>query len=242
MVNNQGRKQPEKCVESGKNTLAYGVIATDYDGTLATKGTVDGATLEALERYRHRGGHLILVTGRQIDDLLEVFPHSHLFQGIVAENGAVFHQPHRKQVKPLANPFPPILVDTLKASGVDPIHQGQVLVATWEPHGETVQRTIRSLGLAATVILNKQAVMILPQGVTKASGLAFALAELDLAHLSTVGIGDAENDHSLLQACDRGVAVANALPELKAIAHYVTQGERGAGVQELIALLLEGGL
>ena len=75
--------------------MHYRVIATDYDGTLATEGTVDNATLESLESYRNSGGHVILVTGRQLDDLFRVFPHSHLFEGIVAENGAVFHQPHR---------------------------------------------------------------------------------------------------------------------------------------------------
>lgn len=222
--------------------MDYRVIATDYDGTLATEGTVDDATLAALERYRDSGGHLLLVTGRQLDDLFQVFPHSHLFQGIVAENGAVFHQPHRNQMKLLADPFPPTLVETLKAAGADPIYQGQVMVATWEPHGDAVQQAIQSLGLAATVILNKRAVMILPQGVNKASGLAVALADLNLAHLPSVGIGDAENDLSLLQACHRGVAVANALPELKAIAHYITQGERGAGVQEVIQRILENRL
>lgn len=222
--------------------MDYRVIATDYDGTLATEGTVDDATLAALERYRNSGGYLILVTGRQLDDLFQIFPHSHLFQGIVAENGAVFHQPHQDNVKLLAEPFPATLVETLKASGADPIDQGQVMVATWEPHGDAVHQAIQSLGLSAAVILNKRAVMILPQGVNKASGLAVALADLNLAHLPSVGIGDAENDLSLLQACHRGVAVANALPELKAIAHYTTQGERGAGVQEVIQQILNNQL
>lgn len=222
--------------------MDYRVIATDYDGTLATEGRVDDATLAALERYRRSGGHLILVTGRQLGDLFQVFPHSHLFEGIVAENGAVFHQPHRDQVKLLANPFPAALVETLKAAGVHPIDQGQVMVSTWEPHGEAVHQAIQSLGLSAAVILNKRAVMVLPQGVNKASGLAVALADLNLAHLPSVGIGDAENDLSLLRACHRGVAVANALPELKAIAHATTQGERGAGVQEIIQRILEGRL
>ncbi|QQE63971.1 haloacid dehalogenase [Leptolyngbya sp. BL0902] len=219
--------------------MDYPIIATDYDGTLATEGIVDEATLSALERYRRHGGHLMLVTGRQLDDLLRVFPHSHWFEGIVAENGAVFYQPQRDRVQLLADPFPPILVETLREAGVEPLSQGQVIVATWEPHGDTVRRTLQDLGLGATVILNKRAIMILPQGVDKASGLAAALAALDLAHLPIVGIGDAENDRSLLQACTQGVAVANALPALKAIADYTTQHERGAGVQDVIQRLIE---
>lgn len=219
--------------------MDYRVIATDYDGTLATEGKVDQTTLAALERYRNQGGHLLLVTGRQVKDLLEVFPYCHLFEGIVAENGAIFYQPQRNQGQCLADPFPPSLVETLRAAGVSPLHQGQVVVATWTPHGDTVQRTIRELGLAATVILNKRAIMILPEGVSKASGLAAALSALNLDHLPRVGIGDAENDRSLLEACHCGVAVANAIPELKAVAHVTTTGERGAGVQEIIDRILE---
>ncbi|WP_035986232.1 HAD family hydrolase [Leptolyngbya sp. KIOST-1] len=218
--------------------MQYSVLATDYDGTLATEGAVDSATLTALERYRHRGGRLLLVTGRQLDELLEVFPHGHLFAGIVAENGGVFYQPAQGITRRLAEPLPPVLIDTLKARGVGPISQGQIVVATWEPHGETVEHTVRELALAATVIRNKKAVMVLPQGVNKASGLAVALADLGVEPAQVVGVGDAENDRSLLESSGLGVAVGNAVPELKALADRVMTGDRGAGVQELIAWLL----
>jgi hydroxymethylpyrimidine pyrophosphatase-like HAD family hydrolase len=38
-------------------------LATDYDGTLASQGMVDAATLAALERFKATGRRLILVTG-----------------------------------------------------------------------------------------------------------------------------------------------------------------------------------
>jgi hydroxymethylpyrimidine pyrophosphatase-like HAD family hydrolase len=222
--------------------MKYSAIATDYDGTLATDGSVTSSTLEALHRYRDRGGKLILVTGRELDDLLQVFPHTPLFHGIVAENGAVFYHPQQQQVRLLAEPFPPVFVQTLSQQGVVPLSQGRVVVATWQPHETIVQQTIQQLNLKARVILNKRAVMVLPDGVNKASGLATILQELNLVAEHVVGIGDAENDHSLLQTCGHGVAVGNALPSLKAIAHRVTQGERGEGVQELIDWLLDDAL
>ncbi len=58
--------------------------------------------------------------------------------------------------------------------------------------------------------------MVLPAGVNKASGLAAALARLQLSPLNVVGIGDAENDHAFLRACGCAVAVANALLMVKA--------------------------
>ena len=218
--------------------MKYSVIATDYDGTLATHGVVDSATLMALERYRRRGGRLLLVTGRQLDELFQVFPHGHLFEGIVAENGGVFYQSATGTAQVLAEPLPSVFIDTLVAQGVSPISQGQIVVATWEPHGETVERTVQELAIAATVIRNKKAVMVLPQGINKASGLAVALAALKIDAAQVVGVGDAENDRSLLEACGLGVAVANAVPDLKGLADRVTAGERGTGVQELIEWLL----
>jgi hypothetical protein len=53
-----------------------------------------------------------------------------------------------------------------------------------------------------------------------------------------VGIGDAENDHSLLTTCECSVAVANALPIVKEHADVTVNGENGRGVMELIEKLL----
>ena len=49
---------------------------------------------------------------------------------------------------------------------------------------------IRELGLELQIIFNKGAVMVLPAGVSKASGLEAALALLKLSPHNLVGIGD----------------------------------------------------
>jgi hydroxymethylpyrimidine pyrophosphatase-like HAD family hydrolase len=92
------------------------------------------------------------------------------------------------------------------------------------------------------VIFNKGSVMALPANVTKATGLGPALAALGVAAERTVGIGDAENDQAFLRACGLAVAVANALPTVKELAHLVTAGAQGAGVVELIDALIRGDL
>lgn len=218
--------------------MEYRVLATDYDGTLATDGVVDAPTLAALQRYREAGGYLLLVTGRELGDLQRVFPAVGIFDGVVAENGAVFFQPTRERVELLGEPIPEEFVAALVAQQVSPITQGQVLVATWQPHGDIVQQTIQLMGLDARVILNKRAVMVLPAGVDKGTGLQAALRELDVAAQEVVGIGDAENDLDLLLNCGLAVAVENALPELKDKAHRVTTQPRSAGVRELVDWLL----
>jgi hypothetical protein len=113
-----------------------------------------------------------------------------------------------------------------------------VIVATCESQQDVVLGVIRELGLELQVIFNKGALMVLPSGVDKATGLAAALDNLRLSPHNCVGIGDAENDHAFLSLCGCSVVVANALPALKATATLVTDGARGAGVRELVDRLL----
>jgi hypothetical protein len=120
---------------------------------------------------------------------------------------------------------------------------GRVIVATWEPHQSAVRETIKKLGLDLQLSFNKGAIMVLPSGIDKASGLGAALDELRVPAGEAVGIGDAENDRSFLDLCGYSVAVANALPELKERVDYQTKAEHGAGVVEVIERLLgPGGL
>jgi HAD superfamily hydrolase (TIGR01484 family) len=220
------------------DVMQFLALATDYDGTLAHHGRVDDRTLAALRDLRAAGRKLLMVTGREIPDLQHVFPPIDLFDRIVAENGGLIYRPHTQQECALAPPPPVQFVQELAARGVPRISVGRTIVATWEPHEKTVLDVIHDLGLELQVIFNKGAVMVLPSGVNKATGLAAALAELRLSPEDVVGVGDAENDHAFLQLCGRSVAVANALLSVKEDADWVTNGDHGAGVRELIEELI----
>ena len=74
------------------------------------------------------------------------------------------------------------------------------------------------------------------------TGLIAALADLKLSRRNLVGIGDAENDHAFLEGCKCSVAVANAIPALKEKCDFVTHGDHGAGVVELIEKIVESDL
>ena len=218
--------------------MRYLALATDYDGTLATDGTVDRETVAALRRIAATGRKLILVTGRQLNDLLHVFPGATLFDAIVAENGAVLYRPASRETRLLAPSPSARFIEALRRRGVAPLWVGQVVVATVQPNETQVLDVIRELGLDLQVILNKGSVMVLPASVDKASGLRAALDELALSPRDVVAIGDAENDQAFLAICGCGVAVANALDAVKAGAGHVTRGEAGAGVREIIDSLI----
>ncbi|MGH8187394.1 MAG: HAD family hydrolase, partial [Steroidobacteraceae bacterium] len=101
--------------------MRYLALCCDYDGTIAHHGRVDDATLAALERLRESGRKLLLVTGREIDDLQTVFPHLEIFERIVAENGALIYRPATREERPLSEAPPPSFVDKLIERGVGPI-------------------------------------------------------------------------------------------------------------------------
>lgn len=219
--------------------MFFVALATDYDGTLAAHGVVDEAVLDALETLRRSGRRIIMVTGRELPDLLRVFPKIELFDLIVAENGALLYDPATKKEEALAPPPPAEFVKRLQDAGISPLSVGRSIVATWEPHEAAVLDAIREQGLELQIIFNKGAVMVLPPNVNKASGLAAALDRLSLSPHNVVGIGDAENDHAFLSYCGCGVAVDNALPAVKEKVDFVTEGARGDGVIELVAMLDE---
>ena len=222
--------------------MRFVALATDYDGTLARDGVVDEQTIAALERLRDSGRRLILVSGRLLPDLRAVFPRLDLFDRVVAENGALLYDRDAGEERLLTTAADERFVEALRSRGIEPLSVGKAIVATSHPHETTVLETIRDLGLELEIVLNKGAVMVLPAGVDKGSGLSAALEDLAVSPGNVAGVGDAENDHAFLSLCGCAVAVANALPALGERADLVTEGDHGAGVRELVERLLRDDL
>ena len=218
--------------------MHYLALACDYDGTLARDGVVSPQTIDALEHVRASGRKLILITGRLLEDLQMAFPRLDLFTYVVAENGALLYNPADLTEKLLGEAPPRQFIQALRERDVTPLVTGRVIVASLHPHEKTIIDVIAKLGLELQVIFNKGAVMVLPTGMNKATGLIAALQELKLSAHNVVGIGDAENDLSFLSLCECSVAVANAIPLLKEQADYTMKAENGDGVIELIEQLL----
>jgi hydroxymethylpyrimidine pyrophosphatase-like HAD family hydrolase len=222
--------------------MRFLALATDYDGTIARDGIVEVETASALQRLKDSGRKLILVTGRELPELVVACPDLKLFDFVVAENGAVIFDPQKKQETVLAALPSEVLVARLRADGVPGISVGRTIIALWKPYELHALEAIRDLGLELHIIFNKQAVMILPSTVSKATGLTEVLGRLEIDPENVVGVGDAENDHAFIDFCGFGVAVDNAIVSLKERVHYVTQGARGTGVVELIDQILEDDL
>ena len=221
-----------------RGAMRYLALASDYDGTLAHDGVVDADTIHGVEQLIHSGRNFILVTGRELPDLLEIFPRLDLCKRIVAENGAVIYDPVTAEKRCIAERPPQSFLNDLRRRGVDKVSVGDVIVATWRPHETQVMEAIRDSGLELQIVFNKDAVMILPSGINKKTGLTAVLKDLNLSRHTVAGVGDAENDHVFLDCCECAVAVANAIPSLKERADLVTAKSHGGGVVELIERMI----
>jgi len=135
--------------------MRYLALCTDYDGTLATDGRLLPDTINALERLLASGRRLVLVTGRELDDLQKVCTRLDLFEYVVAENGALLFKPSTGEETPLAARPPEGFVSLLRQRGCRPHLRGPRHRRHVEPHETTVLATIRDLGLELQVIFNK---------------------------------------------------------------------------------------
>lgn len=218
--------------------MRFHAVAVDFDGTLAHDGVVPAEALDALKALRKSGRRPILATGRIVEQLAGVFDHLDLFDAVVAENGAVLFEPSSGRVHALADPPPPDFAARLRAAGVHPLEEGHVIVASREPHAEVMLEAIRELGLEIGLTFNKGAVMALPAGVTKTSGLQRQLELLGISFHNVAGIGDAENDLGFLARCEASAAVANALPRVKDACDIVLDASHGRGVCRFIERII----
>ena len=207
-------------------------VAVDFDGTLTRGGAPTASVLDAVAAVRRSGLKIVVATGRILGELWEEFPGiDHHCNAIVAENGAVLRR--AGVTRTLVPPVEPELVTEFRRRGVH-CRQGDVIVAAHGGSRNTITDVLLERGSDHQLIANRSELMVVPSGVTKATGVREALDELGTSIHSAIAIGDAENDHSMLMACELGVAVANAVDTLKRHADVVTVNPDGGGVVEVL--------
>jgi hydroxymethylpyrimidine pyrophosphatase-like HAD family hydrolase len=222
--------------------MRFFALAAGFDGTLARNGRYDERCIEALKALATTGRKLILVTARELRELLEVFPEARLFDFIVAENGAVMHRSATRESEILAQAPSEILLQELGRRRIAPLFVGSSIIRTSASNEREVRSAIEKLHLDCQLVHNDHSLIILPAGVNKASGVKEALRQLGLSAHNLAVIGDAQNDLTLFQLAEHAVAVENAHPLLKQCADRTTRGAYCEGFLELCRDLMDGDL
>jgi hypothetical protein len=203
--------------------MKLAAVALDYDGTIATDGVMDPGVRDAIAQLRLHGIAVLLVTGRRLPDLINVAGNLDCFNGVVAENGAVVYFPESQPQSVGGHPPPAAFIDGLRQLGID-FDVGDRIVETSVVHADRVLQLIHALELPLMLSFNRGRLMVVPPGVAKSTGLARALTMMRLSIHNTIGVGDAENDHDLLDACEVGVAVGWGSKALQDAADEIVAG------------------
>lgn len=213
--------------------MKLGAIALDYDGTTRDAAGLHPEVRAAVEEARLRGVAVLLVTGRRLPELERELGDLRLFDAVVGENGALVSFPGMGRARRMAPPPPPAFLARLGDLGVG-FETGECVVEMDAEHAPVALAAIRELELPLVLQFNRGRLMVLPQAISKATGLSEALEALRLSPHNTVAIGDAENDHELLRTAEVGVAVAWGSPALQRAADRVLPGTGPAAVAAFV--------
>ena len=208
-------------------------LALDYDGTIAVDGVLGPEVRAAIAETRAAGIKVILVTGRLLGDLRRLAGDLRFVDAVVAENGAVLAFPETGVTRLLAEPPPAHFHKELDRRGITYL-AGECVVEGSADAASALLRVIQQLELPLVILFNRGRVMVLPQAVSKATGLHEALYSQRLSLHNALAIGDAENDHEMLKASEVGAAVAWGSPWLKAVADVIVEGTGPSDVAAFI--------
>jgi hydroxymethylpyrimidine pyrophosphatase-like HAD family hydrolase len=211
----------------------FKALACDFDGTLASDDRIGPSVRDALERARKAGLRLILVTGRTFFELTRVCDCIEVFDGIVAENGAVIYHPGSAMIRDQGPPVPSRLLAELDRRGIY-YQVGRVIVGTARADEAGVKEALAAAGVTRDLIYNRAALMLLPAGVSKGSGVQHVLRFLGLSPHDVLALGDAENDLPLFDACGFSGCPGDSLPAVRERVDWVFPGAHGDGIAAAI--------
>ncbi len=208
-------------------------FAFDLDRTLVAVDRAPSRLARAtIQEARSMGLSVILVSGRTLSALSPFVSALGPLEAVVAENGAVIEVPWGGRREVIGGGVAQQVRSRLEPISALEVEHGEVVVSgRW-----TDRRTIAGYlsGLDIHIVRNRDRLMVLPTGVTKASGLELALRHLRIPEHSFAAIGDGENDIPMLRAAAVSGAVANAIPVVKALVDYVAHEPFERGVQEFL--------
>jgi hydroxymethylpyrimidine pyrophosphatase-like HAD family hydrolase len=218
----------------------FRALAVDYDGSLAAHDRIAEPAVAALERARQAGLRLILVTGRTFFELTRVCARIDLFDAVVAENGAVLHDPREGTICDEApGPAPRLLAELDRRS--IPFQIGRVIIGTGRSYEAGVRAAMAAAGVHLDLVCNRAALMLLPSGISKGTGVRRVIRRQGLSFHDVLAIGDAENDLELFAACGFTACPGNAVAEVLHAADWVFPGDNGSAIASAIAGPILGG-
>src|SRR5512144_2829941 len=126
-------------------------------------------------------------------------------------------------------PVPARLLGELERRGIY-YQVGRVIVGTGRAAEAGVREALRAAGVTRDLIMNRAALMLLPSGVSKGSGVQQVLRFLEISPHDVLALGDAENDLALFDACGFSACPGNSIAVVRERVDWVLPGGAGNDV------------
>ncbi len=216
-------------------------VAVDVDGTITDgKRRLCCSSLESIRSAEKNGIPVIIVTGNilPVTKTLSIFIGTS--GGLVAENGGVIESSKGRVVLGDINKCKDaydFLLTKHPVEKVDFSDQRISEVAFYRTIPvKQVKETLKDFDVK--IYDTNFALHITDPAVNKGTSLVQVAGDMGILPEEILAIGDSENDLEFLNVAGVQVAVANAEPELKSIADYVTEKPYGDGVKEALERFL----
>lgn len=221
------------------------LLMLDIDGTLTKDRGVDELEPEAIRAVQEARGRVLIgiATGNAmiVAKSLARYIGIGASAPIIAENGCLISIGGREM--PLCSRSVKELgVELARRLGLSLSYQFNCrsFDAAFEITGDEdemvrrIRSAIREMGEEAQVESSGYAIHVMPPGVSKSTAMLEVCRRLGVDCGDVAYIGDGRTDVDAVKSVGWGVAVANAVPELRAVARIVTRSPSGRGVAEFI--------
>jgi hypothetical protein len=216
-------------------------VAVDVDGTITDgKRRLCCSAMESIRAAEEKGITVIIVTGNilPVTKTLSIFIGTS--GGLVAENGGVIESSKGRMVLGDIHKCKEaydFLLTKHPVEKVDFSHQRISEIAFYRTIPvKTVKEALKDFDVK--IYDTNFALHITDPAVNKGTSLVRVAGDMGILPEEILAVGDSENDLEFLKVAGVKVAVANAEPELKAIADYVTKKPYGDGVKEALERFL----
>ncbi|MGM8213698.1 Cof-type HAD-IIB family hydrolase [Virgibacillus sp. W0430] len=234
------------------------LVALDMDGTLLNNQLeVSPYTKKVIQQAMEKGVHVVLSTGRWLDICYPIAEELNLSTYMITSNGSEIWSADKKLLQ--RHLLDASVVDKMCAFA-DKVGIGTWLVSTEEVYLEgsrpddlyahewlkmafvsmndnqikQVKEELQKYGnleLSNSLPTN---IEVNPEGINKASGLAWVCEKIGITMDEIMAVGDSLNDIRMIEEAGIGVAVGNAQEAVKNAADFVTDTNENDGVAKAI--------
>jgi phosphoglycolate phosphatase len=218
-------------------------LLTDVDGTITDASRrINTAAIGAIRLLQEQGAEVVFASGNTacfMDALCKMVGTNGTF---IAENGGVFRAGYTGSLRitgdqTVCREALDVLQSHYKARGTElelysPAYRFADLAFARTVPVEDVKKLLNHLPVQ--VLDTGYAIHLQALGVNKGTALISLCEEMGYSPSDFLAIGDSLNDIPMLTMAGTGVTVANAHPDVKAVAQYVSEKEYGKGFVEAV--------